>query len=229
MSAAHNLRILASIDNTSKNGFEVHADTWNDSQLYSAGVSWMETVDPTKFQAGSFDTKNYSSPAQPLSKLTQHIQFSQAFTSTPTVLVFLKGFDLSKDHDWQVIPLILNTSSSGFDITVEAGSHTQCFGAQVTWVAFPSFMPAVCGGTINASDTSTLQRSGKVSFPKDKFVKGAPPSRVMLALNSLNFKHGKDLRIKAYADNITEEGFTWHAESWSDSLFVAAGLSWVAL
>jgi hypothetical protein len=229
MSGQYNLRIAASIDDISKEDFQVHADTWNDSKLYSAGVSWMETTDPSKHQVGVFDTKEYSSPEKPLSTVTEHVQFPHAFTSVPTVLLFLKGFDLSKDHDWHLASSVSNASTSGFDITVKAGADTQCFGAQVTWLAFPSYLPAVCCGTIDASEASSMQRSGEVKFPNGKFPKGAPPSRVMLALNGFDFKHGKDMRIKAYADSVSEEGFKWHAESWADSLFGQAEMSWVAL
>jgi len=225
MSGNYNLRIAANIDEISKEDFKVHADTWNDSQLNSASVAWTEVVDPTKQQVGVFDTKKYASPEKPLSTVKQHVQFPQAFSSTPVVFLFLKGFDLSKDHDWNITSAVSNVSETGFDVTVAAQADTQCFGAQVTWIAFPSYLPAMCGGTVKASAGQT---SGDVKFPKGKFAPGAPPSRVMLTLNGFDVKHGTDIKIKTYADTVTEEGFTWHAESWADSSFNAVEMSWVA-
>ncbi|KIW34626.1 uncharacterized protein PV07_01396 [Cladophialophora immunda] len=224
MSGAYNLRLAARIDEVNRESFKVHADTWNDSQLTAASVAWMEVIDPTKHQVGVFDTKEYASPETPLSTVTEHVQFPKAFSATPVVFLFLKGFDLSKDHPWTIATAASNISQSGFDVTVKAQGNTQCFGAQVTWIAFPAYLPAICGGAVVAG---AGQESGQVTFPKGKFAAGAPPSRVMLTLNGFDVENGQDMKIKTYADGITEEGFTWHAESWGGSSFSGA-LSWVA-
>jgi len=183
---------------------------------------------------GVFNTKDLFPANKTPHTVNSHINFPNAFstTSPPTVLLFVKSIDMSKSHNWRLATSVSNASATGFDITINTLGDTQSYGTAVTWLAFPASKPAVCGGTIDTGNTShkgsQLQRSGQVQFPADKFGAGIVPSRVMVAVNGFDFGHGKDLRIKAYVDHVTERGFEWHAESWGDSLFYQAGLSWVA-
>lgn len=194
-------------------------------------MSWVETTDRTKRQVGLFNTKEFSTPTKPLSTMTQHIIFPSSFTSTPTVLLFITGFDLSKAHDWKLSTSVSKVSITGFDLTVTVGGDTQCFGAQISWVAYPSFLPAICGGTIASTDGTTtgVKRSGQTKFPTGKFVQDAPPARVMVAFNSLDFQHGCDLKTRAYTDTITDTSFSWYAERVDGTSVGVAGLSWIAL
>lgn len=125
MSGQTNIRIATPLNNVSKDSFQVHADTWRDSQLASAGVAWIETIDDSKHQVGIFDTKDHASPEQPLpaAGVTEHIQFPKPFTSEATVLLFLKGFDFDKDYEWALTTTASNVSQSGFDVSIKPGTN----------------------------------------------------------------------------------------------------------
>jgi hypothetical protein len=225
MSGEANIRIAAAIDQVTLSSCQVHVDTWNDSKLNAAAVSWVETSDAGKYQMGIFDTKTIYKFGEIPEVVTEHIIFNSPFDSEkPTVLLFLKGLDMAKERDWNVSTSVAKVSNSGFDITVTTPGTPNGFGTIVSWLAFPSSTPAVCGGNVN---TGTA-KGGNVAFPKGKFPQGSPPGRVMVALNGIAFGHGKDLKIKVYADEITQDGFVWHVESGVDSLWKGAGFSWIA-
>lgn len=51
----------------------------------------------------------------------------------------------------------------------------------------------------------------------------------MITLGGFDTKHGKDVKIKSYADGVSEEGFTWYVQNWGDSaVFEKVDLTWVA-
>jgi hypothetical protein len=226
MSTEANIRIAAAIDQVTGSSCQVHADTWNDSKLYAAGVSWVETSDAGKYQTGIFDTKTVYKFGEIPEVVTKHIKFNPPFNDDDlTVLVFLKGLDMAKDRDWNVSTSVANISQSSFDITVTTPGTSNGFGTIVSWLAFPKSTPAVCGGVVKTG----IAKGGNIAFPEGKFPQGSPPGRVMVALNEIACGHGKDLNIKVYADEISEDGFVWHAESGVDSLWQGGGFSWIAL
>lgn len=51
----------------------------------------------------------------------------------------------------------------------------------------------------------------------------------MVAFNSLDFKHGCDLKTRAYTDNVTNAGLTWYTERVDGTSVGATALSWIAL
>lgn len=36
------------------------------------------------------------------------------------------------------------------------------------------------------------------------------------------------MRAEAFADKISSDGYTWHEESWDDSLLYSVGADWIA-
>ncbi|KZP02339.1 hypothetical protein FIBSPDRAFT_970120, partial [Athelia psychrophila] len=51
---------------------------------------------------------------------------------------------------------------------------------------------------------------------------------VFVALNSLDLGCGRNLRLRAFVDNISTSGLTWHIDTWGDSILYIGGISYLA-
>ena len=86
-------------------------------------------------------------------------------------------------------------------------------------------------GTFNTLDVrlyrtyKTPTTSKAITFAKP-FI--APPG-LPLGLNYLDLGNEANIRIKAYASDITSNGFCNHIDSWSDTALYAGGASWLNL
>jgi hypothetical protein len=52
---------------------------------------------------------------------------------------------------------------------------------------------------------------------------------VFMALNQFDFKAGHNLRVRAYPENVSKDGMTWHIDSWSDTVLYSTGVSILAV
>jgi hypothetical protein len=50
---------------------------------------------------------------------------------------------------------------------------------------------------------------------------------VALGLTALDVAYNANVRVKAYADHITYQGFALHVDSWADTILYSAGCSWL--
>jgi hypothetical protein len=86
-------------------------------------------------------------------------------------------------------------------------------------------------GTFNTLDVrpyrmqQTPETSKAITFSKAIF----PPPGLSLGLNYLDLGNESNVRIKAYASDITSNGFRVHVDSWSDTTLHAGGVSWLNL
>ncbi|KAG6912069.1 hypothetical protein DXG01_000917, partial [Tephrocybe rancida] len=51
---------------------------------------------------------------------------------------------------------------------------------------------------------------------------------VFVALNSIDIDNKANLRVRAYVDGVSQQGLTWHIDSWSDTVLYSAGASIIA-
>jgi hypothetical protein len=92
-----------------------------------------------------------------------------------------------------------------------------------------SYIPLT--GTFNTLDVRpyrmqhTPETSKAIAFSKPFF----PSPGLSLGLNYLDLGNESNVRIKAYASDITSDGFRVHVDSWSDTTLHAGGASWFNL
>ena len=82
-------RVSTSTDNITTTGFTAHINTWSNTTLYNATISWLKlsAADPD-FQCGTTTVENAN----------QHrVLFDWKFDVTPIVCIALTGFKFSKD------------------------------------------------------------------------------------------------------------------------------------
>lgn len=160
-----------------------------------------------------------------------HVDFPQGkYTSPPNILVWLTALDLDSKHNWRVRAAARNVTASGFDVVIESWADTVLYSAAVSWVAYPKDQAGVLSGRVSSSDyrdwfPAQTGNQSKVRFtvPFDR-----PVPKVFVALSELDMDSSRNLRVKVYADKVSDKEFTWHGDAWGDSLLYTVGADWIA-
>ncbi|KAJ9624976.1 hypothetical protein H2203_004927 [Taxawa tesnikishii (nom. ined.)] len=235
------------VDNISTESFKITLETWGTSTLYSASATWIEhRARARECFFGQFDTQDLPKAAQkaasgaskpaakpPPQENSKQIKFPRALDRDAEVVCWLNRIDMAsgEDRNYRVHAYATHVTSEGFTAHIDTWSDTMLNGAAMCWIAFPKDKQLVASGSFSTGDVRSWsnpkpKNSARVSFKQGKFAK---PPTVLVALNMLDMAGNSDLRVKVDADEVTEEGFRWHLDTWEDSTLYAAGASWVAL
>jgi hypothetical protein len=218
-------------DNIDTHKCTIHADTWADTTLYMAGADYLiRKPGDLDVQVGEYNTEWDHPVERPQEKTSCRINFPYPFTTAPKVLVFFKTIDAGRGSSTRVKTYTSNIDAKGFTIHIDTWADTTLFRAIAGWVAYPEDKEHIFGGTANTMDVRPWDRPQEkqqrdVRFDSVSFWK--KPS-VFVALNWLDISSATNLRVKAYVDNITEGGLTWHIDSWADTKLWSAGISYIA-
>ena len=108
-----NWRIKVYPSDIDTDGFTVNANTWADSILYSAGVTWLAyPADQPGVASGSFNTQDVRPWNQPQNENSGTFDFPQAFLTPPKVIMALNTFDFDYGKN-----LRIRLSTSGVTTT----------------------------------------------------------------------------------------------------------------
>lgn len=250
-----NLKISASASEISATNFHVAIASGDSTGLFSGGCSWLELVDDQNqdIKTGTVTlgdaNKNLIPRALP-HKITQTIRFDDRFDGEdpPKVVVWFSALNMSKDYRWSVNTHVSKVSPFGFSVHVDIGDDTQLYSTQVTWIAYPATKERIHSGTFSTSelrnpglDPPRNENSNSITFPADVFGgsgadvhEGEEEEKVlvpqlMMAISGLDFQAGHNLRCRLSSDRVTARGFTWHLDSWMDTVMYEARGSYVAL
>ncbi|KZP17058.1 hypothetical protein FIBSPDRAFT_865389 [Athelia psychrophila] len=229
--AGANIRVTSSASDITKTGFVVHVDCWLETKLYSAGVSWLE-VGPgdLECQHGQFGTTDVHPRNMPQAQTSRRINFARPYVTPPKVISFLTSLDMARDRNWRITTKVTGIDKKGFTIHIDTWLNTILYSGRVGWIAYPEDRPFVYSGTADVTDvracTNTVANNSKaIDFGGTQFWK--TPS-VFVALNSLDLGCGRNLRLRAFVDNVSTSGMTWHIDTWSDSVLYGGGISYLA-
>jgi hypothetical protein len=232
LSKDFNVRIKAYADRVTQSGFMIHADSWADTVLYSAGAAWFEVPSTdTEFQVGNFNTLELHPWNEAESQNTQRVIFERSFTEPPKVVVWLQGFDMDKQKNWKIAVHASNITSEGFNIHIDTWGDSTLYSGSASWIAYPADKNGIVSGAVDSSisldpSSPAQYKGGRVDFPKGIFDRR---HRVYLAIKSFNFESKYDLRLKALAENVSKDGFDWKVETERDSVLNGAGISYVVI
>ncbi|KAI9451505.1 hypothetical protein BJY52DRAFT_1351958 [Lactarius psammicola] len=209
--------VSSTLQHLTKDSADCHITTWADTVLYSA-VADVFALAPSDldFLTGEYTRSLWRNPNAPASV---RINFGRPFVTPPKVVVFFNCIDLCKDRNWRLKTTATNIDAEGFTLKIETWSDTIFYAARVCWIAYPEDR-----GQIFSTSVSTVNRK-EVSFNSVEFIK--KPS-VFIALNCLDISNGANLRINAYADDISTTRLVCHIESWDDTTLHGAGATIIA-
>lgn len=94
MDRSRTWRIRVYATDVDTHGFTVHADSWANSILYSAGVTWLAyPADQPGVTSGKFNTQDVRPWNQPRAENSSTVNFDKAFSKPPKVMMALDSLD----------------------------------------------------------------------------------------------------------------------------------------
>ncbi|KAG9009790.1 hypothetical protein FRB90_008140 [Tulasnella sp. 427] len=230
----HNLRVKAYTDNVDTKSFTSHIDTWSDTAFYSGTTNHL-VLKPGNldYQTGEWcicEGPNFRHGAGAVN--SRRINFERPFATPPKVITFLKYLDMGSRSDTATRVKIYPTEidAKGFTLHVDSWMESTVFGVIAAWVAYPEDKDNVYSGTAYIRDTRPgtsygLKNHGEIKFPKATFYE-APT--VFVGINWIDSMSTANVRFKAYVDNVTAKGMTWHVDSPEDTKTYDVGLTYLA-
>lgn len=89
-----NWRIKTYATDIDPRGFTVHIDSWDDTIMYQAAVTWLAyPADQPNVASGTFSTDDVRPANNPQQENTATVKFAKGFGKTPKLTMALSGFD----------------------------------------------------------------------------------------------------------------------------------------
>jgi len=147
------IRVAASAEDITKEGFKISLNTWGDGVLYSAGASWLElSPNYLEYQTGEFSTEDDYPLDKPQLKTSRRINFARPYFTPPKVIVFLKKLGMNKNRNWLIITKVSDIDANGFTIHINTWGDSILYRAVAGWIAYPEDRPYIFSGTANTQD-----------------------------------------------------------------------------
>lgn len=230
ISQAANIRITASTSEATTENFKASLQSWDDTILYSASMTYLEkSSDFDYIQTGVYNTMETSPGNNPQLKHSKRIRFATPFRAPPKVITWLQSLDMDKSENWRIRVSATDIDKKGFTIHADSWADSILYSAGVTWLAYPADQQGVTSGRIDTRDVRPRQKpQHEKSGVKDFDVEFSKTPKVIMALDSLDYDHSRNLRVRLSAPSVNRTGMSWHLDSWWDSIMYSAGASFFA-
>jgi hypothetical protein len=216
----NNLRIRSFADSITAEKFTLHIDSWDETVLYDARVSWLKLSDPTDIQCGIFCTTTVR-PSDKPGNVQATVKFDRPFPRPPTVFVGLSGFEIAKN--WQIHLYTSNVGCNGFDIHFDAREQTtKLHGAQAVWIAFPAGKTGISVGNFNGRKTSGWKGSAMFPEPFDRIPK------IFTAFTKIDAPSARTLRARLDT-RAFKTHMEWGIATWGDTKLFEINASYLAI
>ncbi|KAI8650653.1 ZnMc domain-containing protein [Fusarium keratoplasticum] len=225
-----NIRIRALANDPTTEKFKASLQSWADTTLYSASMTFLEKSSRFSYiQTGVYNTQETRPWNQPQLTQSKRINFKTPFKSPPKVITWLQSLDMDKKKNWRIKVYPTDIDAKGFTIHADSWADSILYSAGVTWLAYPADQQGVASGKFSTQDVRPWDKpqhenSGVFNF-QQPFSK-AP--KIIMAIDTLDYDHNKNLRVRLSTSSVTNTGITWHFQSWWDSVMYVAGASFLA-
>lgn len=229
ISKASDIRVFANIRKATTEEFKVSLESWDDTKLYSASMTFLEMSPAFSYiQTGVYSAREDWSKA-PQQKYSKRIKFERPFDSPPKVVTWLQSLHMDKNRHWRVRVYATNIDATGFTIHADTWEDSILYSAGVTWLAYPAEQPGVSSGRFDTDDVRSWKSpKAQNSDTKEFDTSFSKTPKVIMALDKLDYDHAKNLRVRLSMSSVTDSGITWHIQSWGDSIMYGAGASFFA-
>jgi len=220
-----NIRVKTPIQNITRTSGVYHVTSWADTTLYSGIVDSLNLA-PANLEF--LNGEHVRSAANPAST---RINFERPFLTPPKVLVFFNQIDLDKDRNWRLETTATDIDKTGFTLNIKTWSDTILYSATAGWIAYPEDRAHIFSTSVNTKevrpwDKPQLKQSKSIGFGDVEFWK---TPNVFVAWNVFDISKAANFRLKAYVDDVTQKGLTWHIDTWFDTILYSAGATIIAV
>jgi H-type lectin domain len=224
-----NIRAKVTTENITRTSATYHFTSWLDTTNYSGSSNSLNLAPSNlEFLTGEHMRCLISDPKSPAST---RIRFQRPFITPPKVVVFFNYIDLDKRRNWRLKTTATDIDINGFTLNIETWDDTILYAAQAAWVAYPEDKPYIFSTSVNTHEVRAwykpqLTQSKSINFADVEFLKDP---NVFVAWNMFDIDCCANFRLSMYADNITQQGLTWHIDTWMDTVLYSAGATIVAV
>ncbi|OAP61600.1 hypothetical protein AYL99_03803 [Fonsecaea erecta] len=226
MSCKANKAVAATVDHIAADSAEVSVSTWDTSVLNGGAATWVEAeATDTQWQFGEFNTQEQRERNDTSSQTAEKtVYFEEPYTTPPAVVVALKLIDLENHKDYRVKAYATDIHEDRFTSHIGTWGDSILYAGAASWIAYLADLANSTSGSFTTKE-NVSKSTDRFKFPAGKFVK-TPTVRIFL--NMIDIKCGTDLRIKVWADQVNQNGLSWHADTWKDTQLRQAGGSILA-
>ena len=224
-----NIRAKSVIDKITKESAEYHITTWEDSKIRTGIINSLDLAPADMdFLTGEHMRDLLADPNAPN---TTRITFERPFKTPPKVVTFFNWIDFDNNMNYRLNTSAIDIDTKGFTLVINTWSDTLLNAAQAGWIAYPEDREHIFSASVNTQvvypwDSPQPTQSKSITFGDVEFCE-AP--KVFVALNEFDIGAGHDFRLKAYVEDVTKSGLTWHIDTWDNSVLFSAGATLIAI
>jgi len=212
------IRITSFADNISMKEFTMHIDSWADTMLYNARVSWFQLA------AAEPDIQCDTFKSSQSGNVNETVTFPRAFVKPPIVFVGLSGFDIG--DNWRIDLYTSAITETSFDIHIDTWGSSELWSAQATWIAIPNDKANVLTGDFRG-DTAAGTNTGWNGTTAFAVAFDRIPA-LFTALTRFDVDHFHNFRVKVVTE-ASESELKWNIQTWSDTTLYSVRAAYLAM
>ena len=154
------------------------------------------------------------------------LNFPRPFADRPRLVHGLREIDVGNNANIRVSSTLHNITKHSADCDIIIWGDTTLFSAVADVIALaPADSDILIGEHMRSlRKNPNSPASVRINFER-KFI---TPPKVVVFFNCIDLDNSRHWRLKTTATNIDPEGFTLNIETWSDTIFYAARVGWIA-
>lgn len=228
VAADSNVRVRAKADTPERKNVIIHLDSWSNTKLQAAGCTWLESPQSSIFQTGTYNTMESRNWDKPAAAAEKAITFATAFSTPPTIVVWLNWLDTNRSHDTSVKAYTSHVTATGFTIHIDSADGCILYSGGATWIAYPPESEGVKSGvvrTTRASGDTRYEKTSTIAFPKDEF---EDPPNALIAVTALHFSKGSEIDFGVVVDSVEATKMDCRIRASNESMCRALDATWLA-
>ncbi|KAK5757623.1 hypothetical protein LTS12_012225 [Elasticomyces elasticus] len=201
---------------------------------------------------GHFSTEEVRRREKPSISTSRPISFAPGqYEEPPNLAAGFSSLDVSCEGPIRANLIADNITKDNFRIAVESWGQSTLFSASTTWIEHKASAKECIFGQFDTQDASSSPAKSatapKAALTRRMAVETEPvprkyaknfdfpqpfrePVEVVCWINRLDMSSGRDhdYKIRAFADEVDEQGFTAHLNTWDNGELHGAAMCWVA-
>ncbi|KAM0812942.1 hypothetical protein AB5N19_12933 [Seiridium cardinale] len=171
------------------------------------------------FDAGNFNTVEIRPWDRPQLDSSKVFNYHRTYDRVPEILIGLTTLDIAQHTNIRIRAFVTNATTKNFTASLQSWADTTLYSASMTYLEKNSHFGYIQRGVYSNNKSRHWNQPCPKQSKRINFATPFRPSpHVMTWLQSLDMDKSKDWRIKVYPSNIDKNGFTFHADSWSDPI-----------